>query len=89
MVWIAFAGDLVPVYAVPGLKVDEAVGFLRARLEAVGASPDGERLMEVMPGAGSHSGATGAKIKPECEKVLKEMGLKYEDKSAGSWNVTV
>lgn len=32
-----------------GLKVDEAVGFLKARLAAVGASADGERIMEVMP----------------------------------------
>jgi DNA-nicking Smr family endonuclease len=72
-----------------GLKVDEAVGFLRARLEAVGASPDGEREMEVMPGAGTHSGAGGAKIKPECAKVLTELGLKFEDKTAGSWTVMV
>ena len=69
-------------------QVDEAVGFLKARLEAVGASPDGDRVMEVMPGAGSHS-AAGAKIKPECAKILTDMGLKFEDKTAGSWNVTV
>ena len=58
MVWIAFAGNSVPVDAVSGLKVDEAVGFLRARLEA-GASPDGERVMEVMPGAAVIVGLRG------------------------------
>ena len=72
-----------------GLKVDEAVGFLKERLAAVGASPTGERVMEVMPGAGNHSGGGGAKIKPECAKILTGMGLKFEDKTPGSWSVTL
>lgn len=64
-------------------------GFLEGRLEAVGASASGDRVMEVMPGAGNHSGAAGAKIKPECAKILTEKGLTFEDKTPGSWNVTL
>ena len=55
----------------------------------MGASASGDRVMEVMPGAGNHSGAAGAKIKPECAKILTEKGLTFEDKTPGSWNVTL
>ena len=64
-----------------GLRKTEAIDLLTTRLaELSGAKGD----LELVPGAGKHSGGGGAVLKPAVVSLLKEKGLKFEEKTAGS-----
>ena len=43
----------------------------------------------MVPGAGHHSGGGGAKLKPAIAKFLKDKGLAFEVKNAGTFVVTL
>jgi rRNA processing protein Krr1/Pno1 len=64
-----------------GLRKTEAIDLLTTRLaELSGANGH----LELVPGAGKHSGGGGAVLKPAVVSLLKEKGLKFEEKTAGS-----
>jgi hypothetical protein len=77
-----------------GLYKNEALKLIQDRLTslAVGTSVPlghGNRQLELVPGAGKHSGVGGAVLKPAIEQLLRERGLKYEMKNAGDLLVTI
>jgi len=59
-----------------GLKVQEAITFLEERIEK--QKKDGKDHLIVIYGKGIHSEGNVRKIKPEVEKLLGNLKLKYE-----------
>ena len=72
-----------------GLLLEEAMKAVETKLAAMQElSKDGDVVMELITGAGHHSAAgKGPAIKPAVEASLKEKGLIFEAKSAGSFTV--
>ena len=66
-----------------GLRKAEAIAVLEKRLDKLlGKKAKGE--LELIPGAGNHSGGGGAVLKPAIVKVLREKKIKFEEKNKGS-----
>ena len=64
-----------------GLRKAEAMDALRTRLAELSGA---KGVLELVPGAGKHSGGGGAVLMPAVVAELKEKGLKFEEKTAGS-----
>ena len=64
-----------------GLRKAEAMDALRTRLAELSGA---KGVLELVPGAGKHSGGGGAVLMPAVVAALKEKGLKFEEKTAGS-----
>jgi hypothetical protein len=69
-----------------GLRVEEALGFVRERLDMLEKStPKGTVVeLELIPGAGHHSGAGGPKIRPALAEMLRGRNVAF----SGEENVT-
>lgn len=66
-----------------GLHCNEAMAFVQERVEKLQPKSGSGREFELIPGAGNHS-AGAAVIKPTIMKWLKEQGLAYDEKNAGT-----
>jgi rRNA processing protein Krr1/Pno1 len=64
-----------------GLRKTEAIGLLTTRLAELSGS---KGALELVPGAGKHSGGGGAVLMPAVISLLKEKNLRFEEKTAGS-----
>lgn len=76
-----FRGDMVMDFH--GLRKAEALAALEKRLEKL-RETKAKGALELIPGAGHHSGKEGAVLKPAILKVLRDEGFRYEVKNAGS-----
>lgn len=66
-----------------GLRKAEAIAVLEKRLEKLLAKKAKGEL-ELIPGAGHHSGSGGPVLKPAIVSVLRERKMKFEEKNQGS-----
>uniref|UniRef100_A0A7S3YS31 Smr domain-containing protein n=2 Tax=Lotharella globosa TaxID=91324 RepID=A0A7S3YS31_9EUKA len=67
-----------------GLTVDEALGFLKERLEKF-LHNDVDDKLHCVTGAGNHSPGHLAKIKPAVKELVTKMKLKYEIENVGTY----
>ena len=66
-----------------GLRKAEAIAVLESRLEKLmNKKKKGE--LELITGAGHHSGGAGPVLKPAIVKVLREKRMTFEEKNVGS-----
>lgn len=71
-----------------GLHVETALKFLKERIAKL--KKEGKSELTLIYGAGNHSKKdVGARIKPECQKFLKEEGLSYTEINNGSVKVSL
>lgn len=69
-----------------GLREEEAMTELQARVARLEAKPEGTVTdFEVIPGAGHHSAPGAQKLKAATEAYLKERGFAYEAVNAGTF----
>mmetsp|Transcript_11625 Transcript_11625/g.17615 ORF Transcript_11625/g.17615 Transcript_11625/m.17615 type:complete len:251 (-) Transcript_11625:75-827(-) len=76
-----------PTIDLHGLQVEYAIAKLDEYLAH--SKKKGLKEVEVITGAGNHSGPEGAKIKPEVEKHLKSKKYKFAAEKNGSYKVTL
>uniref|UniRef100_A0A7S2XHJ7 Smr domain-containing protein n=1 Tax=Lotharella oceanica TaxID=641309 RepID=A0A7S2XHJ7_9EUKA len=67
-----------------GLTVEEALGFLKKRLEKF-LHNDVDDKLHCVTGAGHHSPGHLAKIKPAVKELVTKMKLKYEIENVGTY----
>ncbi|KAL0486432.1 hypothetical protein AKO1_012051 [Acrasis kona] len=70
-----------------GQLVNEALEFVTQRVEKLAGNA--KQPLQIITGAGNHSDASGAKIKPAVIKYLNEKSLKFEEINNGTLNVTL
>ena len=66
-----------------GLRKAEAISVLEKRLDKL-TDKKAKGELELIPGAGNHSGGGGAVLKPAIVKVLRDKKMNFEEKNKGS-----